>query len=101
EEAAGVEVDAGLLLDLAAEAVERMFALCEESADEIPPSSPRVESAPGEEHAALVVLGERTRRDGRVRVQEEPARCAIDDIGAAGKLTAAPPTPLPPVEPAQ
>ena len=82
--------------ELAHQAVERMLVLLEEAARNVPPPLVRLVCAPAEEQPAAVVLEERARRRGRVRVHHEAARGAVDAAVRVAELPAAPWTDPPP-----
>src|SRR5438552_2158635 len=75
-----------------------MLGLVDETAQGVPAAACRLDAAPRQQHAPAVVLRQRTRGDGRVRVEEEAARSTAHHSRVVRKLTAAARTDLPVVE---
>ncbi len=98
EEATEVDFDAGLLSHFASDTLDRILALHEKTADDVPQTAEGLVRAAREQHTAVIVLGQCARSDRRVRVEVEAARPALDDPVAARKLMTAPRTERPSVE---
>ena len=78
EERSRLDPDARLLVELAAEGVERVLSLVDEASEHVPEACVGIVGATPEEHATRVVDDERRDRGRRVRVVDEPARRAFD-----------------------
>src|SRR5438105_2042459 len=98
DERARLHREAGLLAELAAEAVERVLVLLEKPARKVPAAAVRLVGPPAEEDAAVAVEADRTDRRRRVRVGDEAARSALDAAGRRLEVGAASGTGSPAVE---
>jgi hypothetical protein len=83
----------GLLLDLPVQRSERVLCLVQETAGQIPTPDVRLERAPAEQHAAVLINDHGLRAGNRIAVREETAGRAIDPVarererrGAAGAI---------------
>jgi hypothetical protein len=80
EEPCGLDLERGLLADLATQRVEWVLVLVEKAAREIPEAGPGVLRPPAEQHAPAVVEADRLRAGDWVRVGHETARGALRAI---------------------
>src|SRR5512133_470858 len=91
EELERLDLDAGLLTQLPAHAVERVLLLVEEPAREVPFALERLDSPPGEQNTPLAVEADGAGGGLRARVRLEPALAALDlatlwlDLGTAAR----------------
>ena len=78
EELAWLDLEAGLLAQLPAEAVERMLALVEKTSERVPEPGVRIMRSAREQHASRVVDDECGHGGRRLGVVNEPAFHALD-----------------------
>src|SRR5579864_831555 len=97
EQASNLEPEPGLLAHLPDQAVDGMFTFPDETAYDVPRATKRLERTTREQHAT-VLLRQRARGHGRVRVVRESAGVTLDEAVAVRKLTSAARTHLPSVE---
>jgi len=93
-----LDLEAGLLEELAAKRSERFLSLLEEAAGGVPVAVPERRRAATEEQAALLVDDERARRRLRVGPDHEPAGAALGALTVVRNRLAAAWTTLPPVQ---
>jgi Cyclic nucleotide-binding domain len=77
EEPGGLDLERGLLADLATQRVERVLVLVEKAAREIPEAGPGILCSPTEQHAPALVEADRLRARYGVRIGDEPASGAL------------------------
>jgi hypothetical protein len=77
EEVEHLDLERGLLADLAPQRVERVLVLVQEAAGEIPQPLAGVQRAPPEQHAAVLVQAHRLCPRHRVRVRDVTATSAL------------------------
>jgi hypothetical protein len=77
EEPCGLDLERGLLADLATQGVERVLVLVEKAAREIPEPGPGILRPPAEQHAPAFVETDGLRARHGVRIGDETARGAL------------------------
>src|SRR5712691_180456 len=85
EKAEGLDLESGLLADLASQRIERLLALVEEAAGQIPIAAPRLEAPAAEQHAPVVVKEHSLRAGHGACVGDEAARGALEARSVAGE----------------
>src|SRR5438093_3041224 len=98
EEPERLDLEAGLFADFAPQRFQRLLALLEKAAGQIPTAAPRLEAAAAEQHASLVVEEYRLRSRHGARVGDEAAGGAGEPRSVAGERRGAAGTILPGVE---
>jgi hypothetical protein len=93
-----LDLERGLLADLAPQRIERMLVLVEKAARKIPETGPGILPPPAEQHAPVLVETDRLRAGHRVRVGDETARGTLRAIRGPVDSLAADGTERPAVE---
>lgn len=93
-----LDLESGLLADLASQRLERLLALLEEAAGQIPVAAPRLEATAAEQYAPVVVEEHGLRAGHGARVRDEAACGALEARSIAGEHGGAAGAILPAVE---
>src|SRR5439155_11448547 len=89
EQAARLDPEAGLLLKLTPQRLERLLSLVDEAAGQVPESLRGLMCAAGQQDAPLGIDADRARSGDRVRIRGEPADRAVGATGARADRRAA------------
>src|SRR5205085_7188377 len=85
EEAQRLDLEARFLTDLPPQSCERLFALVEEAAGQVPVAGVRLEPATAEQDSVVVVEHDRFRARHRIRIRDETARGALETPCVTGE----------------